>query len=108
MEIIKELIYQSFVDYVINNSTLKKDQFTFAMQGGHGYATFIVAKDNKLLFLGEFSFDRFIRGVYGTDEDDLIAITKFLNLCIKKLEDHSIKVPILYGNPEVWDRCYKE
>jgi len=108
MATIKALGYKNLVDYVLNNSTLKEDQFTFAMQGGDGYNSFIVAKENKLLFLGEFSYARFIRMEYPVDSSDCVAITKFFDLCIKKLSNKNVKVPPLYGNPETWNPCYRK
>lgn len=77
------------------------------MKGGDGYAHFVIANENKLFFLGEFSYDRFIRIQYGTTKEDLTAITKFLKLCLQKLKDPKIQIPTLVGNPDYWDACYK-
>jgi hypothetical protein len=103
--------HKNLVDYVLKNSTLKKDEFVFAivfMLGGDGYAHFLVAQDNKIIDLGEFYYDRFIGCNHEWSGADVPAISKFLNLCIQKITDPSIKVPILTGNPDMWDKYYKE
>ena len=108
MGIVKGLGSKNLVDYVLNNSTLKKDQFTFAMKGRDGLASFLVAKDNVLLSLGQFSYKRFIRVEYGTSEADLMAISKFFDLCIQKLSIPGIEVPKLDDNDAFWSEYYQE
>jgi len=92
---------------VLHNSTLQKNQFIFAMEGGDGYSSFIITQNNKLISLGKFSYNRFIRIEYGWNQSDLKAIQSFLDLCIKKIDDPKIIVPILTGNPDLWDAIYK-
>lgn len=107
-KIVFGLGYKSLENYVIENSSLKKEQFVFVMFGGDGYAHFLVAKDNQIIDLGQFYYNLFIPGGGSKIEGDLIAITRFLDLCIKKLEDPKIEVPMLTGNPDMWDVCYKK
>ena len=106
--LINGLGYENLIEYVLNNSTLAADQFTFAAKGGDGYSSFIVAQKDKLLSLGTFSYDRFIRVEWGQTKADAFAITAFLDLCIKKIEDPTIVIPRLTGNPDMWAACYKE
>jgi hypothetical protein len=108
MEMIKSLGDKAIVEYVTRNSTLKADQFTFAMEGGDGYASFLVVKENKLVRLGQLSYERFIRVEYGTTNKDRWALTKFLDLCIQKLNGKKVSVPVLFGNPEGWNKTYYE
>lgn len=108
-KLVAGLGYNNLEAYVIANSSLKKGQFVFAMLGGDDYSHFLVAKDNQITDLGEFSYERFIRVEYGSEETDIVATTRFLDLCIKKLEKPTLKkVPMLAGNPDLWDKCYKK
>lgn len=106
MEMIKSLGSKAIVEYVQNNSTLTQNQFTFAMEGGDGYSSFLVAKENKMIRLGKLSYNRFIRVEYGTTTKDRFALTKFLNLCIQKFNGKKVSVPVLFGNPEGWNKIY--
>jgi len=109
MNTIKGLGAKNIVDYILANSTLQEDQFAFVMRGLSGAATFIVAKDNKLIKLGDFDYRRFIRITPPYDtQKDVIAIAIFLDLCIRKLEGEDINVPELFGNSDNWDACYKK
>jgi hypothetical protein len=109
MDTVKGLGAKNIVDYVLANSTLQKDQFAFVMKGLSGAATFMVAKENKLIDLGDFDYRRFIRVTPPYDtQNDVIAITRFLDLCIRKFEGESITVPELFGNSDSWDKCYKK
>jgi hypothetical protein len=108
MKTIKGLGKKNMVDYVLANSTLQEEQFAFVMIGLSGAATFIVAKDNKLIMLGEFDYRRFIHIAPPYDtQNNVIAITRFLDLCIRKFEGEDISVPELFGNSDGWDECYK-
>ena len=106
-EYIKNLEVSSLVDYVLKNSDLKINQFTFTLDPGTGYSKFIVVMDNKLIELGEFYYEIHLRKRFGITKKDLIAMTKFLDLCIEKFLNKKIEVPTLHGNPEYWDACYK-
>jgi len=107
-KIVNGLGHNDLVDYVLENSTLKKGQFALISSifgKEDGYHHFFLTTDT-LLEMGWVESNRFIEG--DPCEENLFAMTKFLDLCIKKIEDPSIMVPILGGNPEGWDACYKK
>ncbi|MEI6673524.1 MAG: hypothetical protein WCL02_09950 [bacterium] len=108
MNTVKGLGIKNIVDYVLANSKLQEDEFAFVRILLSEAITFIVAKDNKIIGLGQFDCKRFsIEPPYDT-KNDIIAITRFLDLCIRKLEDENITVPELFGNSDFWDECYKK
>ena len=104
---IKNLEVSSLINYVLENSNLKINQFTFTLDPGTGYSEFVIVKDNKLVKLGEFYYEIEKRKKFGINEEDFISMTKFLDLCLEKIENPAINVPTLVGNPDYWDECYK-
>lgn len=108
METVNGLGQQNLIDYVLKNSGLKKNQFVFALQSRSSYCSFIVARNDELVVLGSFNFEKFILNKPPYDPGrELIAITRFLDLCINKFQDPSIVVPDLEGNSDYWNDCYK-
>ena len=104
---IKNFEVSSLINYILENSNLNTDQFTFTLGDTTGYSKFVVVKDNKLIKLGEFYYEIDQRKRFGITEKDLVAMTKFLDLCLEKIENPTINVPTLVGNPDHWDKCYK-
>ncbi len=97
---------ESINNYVMENSNLKEDQFIIAQPGWDWLAHFYVSKWNKILDLWEFSYDTFIWIKHWRCPEYSYALKQFLDLCIKKISDPTIKVPKLYCNHNSWDMKY--
>lgn len=103
---------KNILDLFAEKTGLKLDEdFCYAQCGGTGYCEITVIKNNKLMSIGEFSYNAFIRNEHNDlrDKTSIAIMEKFLELAILFMEGKSDKKPTtLWGNYWFNIRDYKK
>ncbi|HKL44087.1 MAG TPA: hypothetical protein VJ892_02285 [Candidatus Absconditabacterales bacterium] len=107
-KLLKKLGEEALIDYVEKKSKLKRNQFMFAITGGNLYVSLVIAKNNELIKVGNFSYNAFIKNVYEDSPEHIYAIKKHIDLCIKRYNGEDVEIPTLCGNKNFWKDVYKK